>query len=757
MEPNKLYTYDRLSEFVDNYKEYVEEKTAEQSSPATEQYKYFNFETSPDAISSKSIGRFGSSLFTNSSWNPMNDFNGIDAWKMSLGKKMIAFKNDQKTIIQANKVAKLSHRINVLQNVNNLTTADILSLNVDSYDLLSQVAYSDNKATPGNLVTNVACKSGWSIGDSNSFIPSVCITPYAATKDTETGLSYPNMSILPVFTDSEKTNIISVEWTGYFMQPNGVYTIDVLPKTTNCRFFIWFGDKSVCEFLSSNVDLMNNSKSHYVSINDGRAVPIRIQCLFLGENVPDFNLDIKKTIYDTTGLLSEVPVNQEDALFNTDAHPVVLYTAFVSPNQQQFLNNAFQCYSNLIENDGVLVVPNNDKLAKFYKLFRLSLPDVVNLKYDYNSSNRMSYGTIPVTNTQYTIKESTTSEPFAYSIYNLNPDQRMGNTYQVNTKLNDRGLYPMYKFGGGLTENALSYTDNFSEKSGYYPDNSQLVSSNAGFVQSKSGLECKTACIDDTSCSHYFTFTSNGDNKCITNTIGGEPEFNRTIPVNSLIPIDSGSSSVFLRNYQIDISGGINCGTSARASNVIPVNNTNNYSNEFEYVNYGVSEEILDTPEKVGLCGNPEYKKRQNAAHDILYKNETYFADGTFKEPFSPDVSSKSKVTHAISDTSDAIRTNLQNEELYASKMDSISDKKTALSNNLIPKYKVTRQIMEDNPKYDYNGNTLLHFRNKAIPAVRDQSIMDNNAQYVTSQLMLSLGTLTAVTLVVFAIMLARE
>ena len=34
---------------------------------------------------------------------------------------------------------------------------------------------------------------------------------------------------------------------------------------------------------------------------------------------------------------------------------------------------------------------------------------------------------------------------------------------------------------------------------------------------------------------------------------------------------------------------------------------------------------------------------------------------------------------------------------------------------------------------------------------------MDNNQQYVTSQLMLSLGTLSAATLIVFAIMLARE
>lgn len=756
MEPNKLFTYDRLSEFVDNYKEYVEEITTEQSSPATEQYKYFNFETSPDAISSKSVGRFGSSLFTdNSCWNPMDGYNGMDAWKMNLGTKMIAFKNEQDIVTQATKVAKLSHRINVLQNVNSIT--DILSLNVEPYDLLSQVAYTDNVATSGNLRGDVSCKSGWAISGNTSLSPSVCITPYAAVKDAEIGQSYPNMDILPIFTEAENSNIISVEWTGYFIQQNGIYTIDIDKETTNCRFFVWFGDKSVCEFVSSNTDLTNGSKPHYLSINDGHAIPIRIQCLFLGGDVPVFDMNITKTTYGASGPPSDVIVNQENALFHTDSPPIIMYTAFVSPNQQQFLNNAFECYSNISETNGKLVVNDNDKLANFYKQFRINLSDVVNLKYDYNSSNRMSYGTIPVNNTQYTIKESTVAPPFAYSIYSMKSDQRMGNTYQVNAKINEHGLYPMYQFGKDLTTSALTYTDDFSEKTGYYPDNSQLVSSNLGFVQSKSGLDCKTECSDNMSCSHYFTFTSNGDDKCITNTIGGTPEFNRVVPVNSAIQIDNGSSAVFLRNYQLDISGGANCGTLARPTNVIPVGNTNNYSNEFEYVNYDLSGGVLDTPDKVGLCGNPEYKKQQNAAYEILYKNETYFTDGTFKEPFSPGVATKSKVTHAISDTSDAIRTNLQNEELYANKMDSISGKKTKLSQKLIPKYVETRKIMEGNPKYDYNGDTLLHFRNKAIPQVREQSIIDNNEQYVTSQLMYSLGTLTTVTLIVFAIMLARE
>ena len=89
--------------------------------------------------------------------------------------------------------------------------------------------------------------------------------------------------------------------------------------------------------------------------------------------------------------------------------------------------------------------------------------------------------------------------------------------------------------------------------------------------------------------------------------------------------------------------------------------------------------------------------------------------------------------------------------------MKSINTKHNELSQNLIPQYRETREIMKNNPIYDYNGESLLYFRNKPIPQLREKRVMDNNEQYVTSKLMLSLGTLSAATLIVFAIMLARE
>ena len=109
-----------------------------------------------------------------------------------------------------------------------------------------------------------------------------------------------------------------------------------------------------------------------------------------------------------------------------------------------------------------------------------------------------------------------------------------------------------------------------------------------------------------------------------------------------------------------------------------------------------------------------------------------------------------------MDDTSQAIRSNLRNERLYANKMENINNNYNDLQEK-IPEYEKQRQIMTDEPKYDYAGDKLLYFRNKLQPDVRKKRTLDNNELYVNTQLLYTLGTVTALTLVVFAIVLARD
>ena len=745
MESNKLYTYDRLSEFVDSYTAFVKKTKEEESNPATENYKYYNFETSPDAVTSDSIGRFGSSLFANidSIWKPMSGSNGINAWKLNLGEKMIALKNTHNADVTNNLVTGLSYKIKQFNNVYNIT--DITKLNVLPYDLLAQIAYVDTVSNISDIISNSQCPSGYKAAGSTT--PAACFTPYSSILSTIVeGVSNPNVSVYTPSPNTNTNNIVSIEWEGYFHQStNGIYTFKAtIPD--NCLYYIWFGDKSICEFLSTNADISNTNNKHMLIIDNKQPIRIRIQCIFIDQIQPTLNLDISRIKLENQSTIDE-PVSITDSFYNSSVQPFAFYTAFVSSNQQQFLNNEFTCYSLVTNTNGILNINGGD-LTQFYRIFRQNYPDVIDLKYDYNSSNRLSYGTIPSINTQYTIQVSSTTPPFAYSIYRLYTDPRMGNTYQINTQMNDQTLYSMHKF----SDNKLNYANDFSTKTGYYPSSSLLTGNS---ITNKSGLECKEQCISDATCNNYYTFTSNNDPKCVIST--GTPEFNRVIPANSTISIDPNSSSLYMRNYQLDITGSNNCGTLARPSNVIPVNTTNNYSTNFEYSNYNFDGTNITTPQQIGICGSPAYQKQSNDAYEILYSPATYFTGGTWTESFTSDSQDSSKTTQAIDDTSDAIQTNLGNEEIYANKMESINSNKSQLEHTLIPNYKQTRKIMEGNPIYDYKGDSLLYFRNKPIPQVREKRVMDNNQQYVTSQLMLSLGTLSAATLIVFAIMLARE
>lgn len=777
MDSPKLYTYKRLSDFVDNYKAFVDETTQSENDPTAESYKYFQFQYSPDAINSTSIGRFGSSLFeTYTAWSlmPKVNGNGMDAWKMNLGKRMIPFTKTHNENIIKKLTGEMKYTVKQFANISRIT--DIKQLNVDTFDALAHIAYHETAVLNlGTMVINNTCPSGYAMAENMlTSSPVACVDPFTNLLSVKRGqknpssdfsitelsefltTQTPNNSSIPSISNSP--NIVTIEWSGHFVNEDGIYTFE-FNAGSKCKYFIWFGQKSVCEFVSNNPDLTDEPQNNHTFIVMNNApVHIRIQCMFLyGTEIPEFSTTITRNqLSNTNAISSTEPI---ETLYSSNIPPFVLYAAFVSPNQQAFLNNSFECFSNVAEmntSDGESL-ELNAALNSFYKQFRQNLPKVLNLEYDYNSSNRLTYGIIPSINTQYTIRNTVDSLPFAFSIYRLETDPRMGSAYQINTERNNNLLFPTHQLTKNVTDDSLIYANTYSEKIGYYPNNAALLNNQSSSqIGNESALECKEKCNNDDVCSNYFTFTSNGVNKCITTSV--TPEFNRVVPTNSPVQIDPQSASMFLRDYQLILQNTVNCGTSVRPSNVIPITNTSNYSKNFSFFNYSLSGEISD-PSKIGICGSPAYSQQTDNAKKILFDPTDYSADGRWKDgnQWKSVEGFVEKNTYAVLDTSDAIRANLQNSEVYANKMKSVSERHAALASELIPKYKNTRAEMEGNPKYDYDGKSLLYFRNKAVPQLRDKRISDNNEQYVTSQLVLSLGTLTAATLIVFAILLARE
>ena len=729
MDSNHLFTFDRLSDFVKNYKEYVYKIEKEESSPSTENYKYYHFEDSPEGIVISNIGRFGRDVFSNvSSWKEITFTNGIDAWRMNLAKLYNKYKKDE--VVKINSTRKKGLRFILNKSKDPKLTLPRILPNIDSTNLSYNITIENDTSNIGM------------IEDFSNIKPMLT----ELLKDVQTNSENPMAD----------TQLISLDVTGLIYLKTGNYKFSVSGQ--NCDFYVWIGDQSICEYRSTNSNINNNITSFSDYYANECYVPIRIQCYFSSE-VKDI-VDLSFSIVEEKMVNNELTTRNitNESIYNTEDDVLLIYTAFVSENNQDFLNDRFKCFSMFdIQNDSI-VVSDFSQLSLFYKTFKKNLNDVLNNKYDYNEDNRLAYGVIPSINIEYSIiNKQMNPAPFCYSIYKINSDFRMGKTFQIKNRPDDNGTFYMNQFSDKLTDSILEYSSSYREKPGYYPNKNSVDTQYFSKEQNLTGLECKELCNDNPNCRYYFTYTSNKSPKCVINSDNSLPYYNRIPPSNTQHPIDENSSSVFLRNYQLDLSGGLNCGTFRNINNINDIKNTTNYSDTFKYAKYAIDNRQIVEPKKLGICGDPVFIKHQNDAKAILYDNAKYFSDGSWqtREGFT-DEKDKSKVTHAIADTGDAIRNNLKSERNYSKKSLSINEKYEKLQND-IPEYMRLRTEMTDNPKYDFKGDELLHFRTKLIPDVRKKKILDNNDLYVNSQLLFALGTVTTATLIVFAILLAKE
>jgi len=729
MDSNHLFTFDRLSDFVKNYKEYVYKIEKEESNPSSENYKYYHFEDSPEGVIISNIGRFGRDVFSNvSSWKEISFTNGIDAWRMNLAKLYNKYKKDEIEKFNSTRKSGLKFILNKSKDPK-LTLPRVLP-NIDTTNLSYNITIENDTSKIGVIEDFTGFKTMLA----------------QLLKDVQTNAENPTAD----------TELISLDFTGLIYLKPGNYKF--ISNGENCDFYVWIGDDSVCEYYSSNSDINNNNNSISNYYANECYVPIRIQCYFSSE-VKDV-VDLSFSIVEEKMVDNQLTTRNitAESMYNTEDPILLIYSAFVSENNQDFLNDRFKCYSMFDIQNNKIMVDDFSQLSLFYKSFKKNLNDVLNNRYDYNEDNRLSYGVIPSINIEYSIvNKQMNPAPFCYSIYKIKGDFRMGKTYQIKNKADDNGTFYMNQFSDKLSDSILEYSNSYREKSGYYPNKTSVDNQYFSKEQDLTGVECKELCNDDPNCRYYFTYTSNKSPKCVINSDNSLPYYNRIPPSNTEHPIDENSSSVFLRNYQLDVSGSLNCGTFRNINKINDIKNTTNFSDTFKYAKYAIDNKQIIEPTKLGICGDPVFIKHQNDAKKILYDDAKYFNDGSWKtkEGFT-DKKNKSKVTHAISDTGDAIRNNLKSERKYSKKMMGINKKYDKLQKD-IPGYMRLRNEMTDEPKYDFKGDELLHFRTKLIPDVRKKKIIDNNDLYVNSQLLFALGTVTTATLIVFAILLAKE
>jgi hypothetical protein len=734
MDSGKMYTHDRLSQFVDNYKEYVQKKKEEQQTKngtTVSNYQYYHFEFNPNAVLISLLGRYSSDVLSQATfWKPMTFKNGIDGWKLSLAKGLNEYKTSEQSLFKSNSTPGLKFIINYDELPNGVYYGAVnIDIDQNAYTLRVASEYTDRGMDNSVLGTSY---------------------DFSSLDNSTNNLLYNQRG-------SMTYKLVTVDWYGLFYGETGTYQITCTSE--NCTFYIWYGDVAVCEYTQYNPIVNNNqtqSSPFHFSVN--KYVPIRIQCYYYGniQSAVSFNISVQKmTVNGTTRSFTDVPL--QNVFFNSPTPPLVLYHSFVSLNALDFSNDAFQCVSMVDFVNDQMTVNDYAGLVVFYQLIRQYLSNATNGDYDYNNDNRLSYGVIPSINIEYTIQESD-GFPFAYAIYKLDSDMRMGNTYQIDTNLNENLTYNMKEMSEETKNSLLSYSSNYTTYPGFYPNRNSLDVQYYNQSVSLNPNDCEQKCNENSSCNFYFTYKSLGNNQCVISTTNESPYFNRILPTNTQQPIDVGTSSLNMRNFQLNLNPvQQDCITIDSNSNgIIPVTNTSNYSTTFDYAAYNMDKDpIITDPAQMGICGDNTYKKLQNDAADLLFKDTTYYKDGTWIENFeNPDP--PSKYTDVIDDTSDAIRSNLHNEELYATKSEQINKNYRTLRDDKIPVYMFTRDIMKAEENNDYYG-TELYFRKKRPKNLMEKKIADNNEQYLNTQLLYTLGTVSCATLIIFAIILARN
>ena len=130
----------------------------------------------------------------------------------------------------------------------------------------------------------------------------------------------------------------------------------------------------------------------------------------------------------------------------------------------------------------------------------------------------------------------------------------MGKIYQIEGSLNENFAYPMNEMGKEFIKNSLSYAKDYEVYSGYYPNANAIDVQYYNKAVNKNELQCKELCNNSTNCAYYYSYSSNGTNKCIIDSQNSVPTFNRVPPKNTNEPVDEGTTSLNLRNYQFNIN-----------------------------------------------------------------------------------------------------------------------------------------------------------------------------------------------------------
>jgi hypothetical protein len=788
-----MITHKWLDDFSSVYQSYLGKfESNDKNGSNTDGYKYYRFVSSPDAVVLFDFGRVNTSDINSNQlvkkiWNPLAGTNTPDAWKIKLGSKYSEIKRSDYADIEAARTKNTNKNITSVKPGLLYKIVPLINnrpMQPDPFDKsksLTPVPSITPNASGKNYVKNMQNDLG--INSESVFLTSVLDQGWLDSFRSNSPSLKPTVdfsSYSKLFQSAPdatiENNAIGVEWFGYFKPPDLSVQYSFKFSTSNGgNFLMWLGNKAICEYTPSNADLIfpNVEFTPNPPIREPKYYPIRIQ-YYANANKPETPKDTilpRNFSFGIKNLTTKNDLDLQTVLFTINDgkyFPKLQYLSFLSTSIDLFANAALTCYTNDIDS-------------------------VENMNTFYNFINSQKYITLKKTNdkdtpagndqfaiikadgtfySQVSIPNNPLSLPVVFSIYRLDVDMRMNKTFQINTEKDPAtNSYTM----NPIDENSIKPGFTYTTLPNYYPDNPS-----AGI--NATATECKKLCTGskpgESNCNWYFSYeSSNGQPRCLVDTKNTQPVFNQIRPTGGNTAnssVNDKSSSLNLRDYSFPKSKGCGSGLVLFDESEV-VLNTQIYTDSFPYSTYVIDPKVIKKEEgNLGKCSDPTYLKLNAEARNILAVNALYQEDGKYqhsdgtmslsnypsyndkkfwtniKEPFS------TTNTNALDDTQNNSLKNKAKEQQLENTNSQINSTYSDLNTN-IQNYSKMRTFMENDVNYDLSGNTLLYFRNPRKPTVREQNALDSNEGGVTQNSLYILGTITAASLLILAILLGRD
>lgn len=797
-----LFTHLRLDDFVTNFKNWYnspDNPINPESSYSGNDYDYVSFIPSPDAIYLIDIGRipldntisnFFKLIMSQATTGNTVSVNTPLGWKMQLGKKCSDIKKKENQNINDGTyrvTSGLFGQAITLKLSNNGNSMMSPSPSVAT-SAKSPLTFNDLGISQQNFLDYIDLKeSSWINAFSQSYEKKTSSNVYSSIfKNIDYDEDFGKVNSTPgvgnsKIKDSLEKSFIGIEYFGYFKPDTiGNYSFSIDAGQDFC--LMWLGNKAVCEYVVSNADIKSSNMEFKQTVLEDSYIPIRLQYFAskqrddgskVNQNKRTFSIIIKNNDNNKIMVNSECfkTIKTKDNIY----FPKFIYSAFASAKIDEFKQGKFVCYS-----FGYNGESESDYNAIF-SYMKENKRDIFKGKYDNIVTDGLSiseYGTLPNGINFTDAFNASTTVPSKLSVYRIHSDIRMGRSFQVN-KTKENGRYSMSE----ISKDLLSLTnDQYTEFPNYYSSKDSVNTLPAKPVASKN--ECLEKCnnVDASKCSYFYTYTNDNKQFCVTGTNYSSPLFNQ-IPGN-----DESNGSLFIRGNKTSSPTIKECIAGKKGEKYSSVSNTIDYTASNPYYNYTISKNTIKDFTKLGDCNDPklndafiEYEKRQKEAKEILYNDEKYRSDGYYMR--SPGIYSKpnygaltqefmkgtpgqklsgfesfeTQMTDAIQDTDKNINKLRSIQQSVQQKENAIHENKQKISDDLIPAFRKTRDVLKDDNKYDYNGDVLMYLRDTKIPSKDEQHLIDSSDQQFMQGSMYSLGIITAATIIILAIYLGKD